>query len=309
MTNTVFEGKIIKNTGGLYTVREKCGMGSKEINCRARGVFRHNNVTPLVGDNVDVALSDGQSGAVICGIKERKNSLIRPPISNVDCIFVTVAASAPSPMLDMIDKLVSILEFKSIEPVIVIGKTELDRDMSGFIADIYRKVGFSVFRVSCVTGEGIADLHSYNESFIDNNTVAFAGASGVGKSTLINRLFDGLTLETGEVSRKTNRGRHTTRSVTLLPVLDGRGYIADTPGFSMLDFEKFDFFETDDLALTFREFTPFLGKCRYTKCTHTKEEGCAVLEAVGKGDIPKSRHESYVMLYEVLKNKHKWDKK
>ncbi len=309
MTNTVFEGKIIKNTGGLYTVREKCGMGSKEINCRARGVFRHNNVTPLVGDNVDVALSDGQSGAVICGIKERKNSLIRPPISNVDCIFVTVAASAPSPMLDMIDKLVSILEFKSIEPVIVIGKTELDRDMSGFIADIYRKVGFSVFRVSCVTGEGIADLHSYIESVIDNKTVAFAGASGVGKSTLINRLFDGLTLETGEVSRKTNRGRHTTRSVTLLPVLDGRGYIADTPGFSMLDFEKFDFFETDDLALTFREFTPFLGKCRYTKCTHTKEEGCAVLEAVGKGDIPKSRHESYVMLYEVLKNKHKWDKK
>lgn len=298
-------GRIVEGVGGLYTVRCETEGEIKLISCRAKGSFRHEGITPLVGDNVVVDVSAGEKNAVISEILERKNSLIRPPMANLDCVFVAMAAAKPAPMLDMTDKLISILEHNDIEPVIVIEKCELDRERAEEIKAIYEKAGYRAFALSCETGEGIEEI----ESFIATRRgiLALAGASGVGKSTLLNKLFPTLSLGTGSVSRKTERGRHTTRAVTLLKISDEL-YFADTPGFSMLDFERFDFFDLEDLPLSFREINERIGECRYTKCTHRKEDGCAIVEAVKSGDIAKSRHESYVMLYEILKNKHKWDK-
>jgi ribosome biogenesis GTPase len=298
-------GRIIEGVGGLYTVRCEEGGEVKLIPCRAKGVFRHERITPLVGDNVSIDVSAGEGNAVIDEILERKNSLIRPPMANLDCVFVSMAAAKPAPMLDMTDKLISILEHNDIEPVIVVEKCELDRERAAEIKAIYESAGYPVFVISCETGEGIEEIKGFISS--RKGILALAGASGVGKSTLLNKLFPTLGLFTGSVSRKTERGRHTTRAVTLLE-LGEELYFADTPGFSMLDFERFDFFDLEDLPLSFREINERIGQCRYTKCTHRKEDGCAVVEAVNRGEIAKSRHESYVALYEILKNKHKWNK-
>ena len=299
------QGRIIEGVGGLYTVRCENDGEVKLIPCRAKGIFRHEKITPLVGDNVTIDVSAGEGNAVIDEILERKNSLIRPPMANLDCVFVSMAAAKPAPMLDMTDKLISILEHNDIESVIVVEKCELDRARAAEIKAIYESAGYPVFVLSCETGEGIDEIESFISS--RKGILALAGASGVGKSTLLNRLFPTLGLFTGSVSRKTERGRHTTRSVTLLK-LGEELYFADTPGFSMLDFERFDFFDLEDLPLSFREINERIGQCRYTKCTHRKEDGCAVVEALKRGEIAKSRHESYVALYEILKNKHKWDK-
>lgn len=301
------KGRIISSVGGLYTVRVKEGDEICEYSCQARGIFRRNNTKVLVGDIATLALSEGENSMVIDAIDERKNSLIRPPLANLDTVFVTMAAASPHPMLDMTDKLTAILEHNDIEPVIVIGKCELDRSEAERISEIYRSAGYTVFTLSCATGEGVSEIKEYINCLPDGKISAFAGASGVGKSTLLNKLFPDLKLGTGDLSRKTERGRHTTRAVTLYPIGDD-AYLADTPGFSMLDFDRFDFFTLDDLPLSFREINQRIGKCRYTKCTHRKEEGCAVVEAVRRGEIAKSRHDSYVMLYDILKNKHKWDK-
>ena len=298
-------GRIIEGVGGLYTVRCEEGGEVRLIPCRAKGVFRHERITPLVGDNVSIDVSAGEGNAVIDEILERKNSLIRPPMANLDCVFVSMAAAKPAPMLDMTDKLISILEHNDIEPVIVVEKCELDRERAAEIKAIYESAGYPVFVISCETGEGIEEIKGFISS--RKGILALAGASGVGKSTLLNKLFPTLGLFTGSVSRKTERGRHTTRAVTLLE-LGEELYFADTPGFSMLDFERFDFFDLEDLPLSFREINERIGQCRYTKCTHRKEDGCAVVEAVKRGEIAKSRHESYVALYEILKNKHKWNK-
>lgn len=298
-------GRIIEGVGGLYTVRCEEGDEVKLVSCRAKGVFRHERITPLVGDNVSIDVSAGEENAVIDEILERKNSLIRPPMANLDCVFVSMAAAKPAPMLDMTDKLISILEHNDIEPVIVVEKCELDRERAAEIKAIYESAGYPVFVISCETGEGIEEIKGFISS--RKGILALAGASGVGKSTLLNKLFPTLGLFTGSVSRKTERGRHTTRAVTLLE-LGEELYFADTPGFSMLDFERFDFFDLEDLPLSFREINERIGQCRYTKCTHRKEDGCAVVEAVKSGEIAKSRHESYVALYEILKTKHKWNK-
>ncbi len=298
-------GRIIEGVGGLYTVRCEDGGETKLFSCRAKGIFRHERISPLVGDIVSVDISLGEQNAVIGEIFERKNSLIRPPMANLDCVFVAIAAAKPAPMLDMTDKLISILEHNDIEPVIVIEKCELDRERALEIKSIYESAGYRVFVLSCEMGEGIEDIEDFIAS--RQGILALAGASGVGKSTLLNKLFPSLALGTGSVSRKTERGRHTTRAVTLYKIGESL-FFADTPGFSMLDFERFDFFDIDDLPLTFREINERIGECKYTKCTHLKEEGCAIVEAVKRGEIAKSRHESYVALYEILKNKHKWDK-
>lgn len=298
-------GRIIEGVGGLYTVRCEDAGEVNLIQCRAKGIFRHEGVSPLVGDIVRVDLDAGEGNAVIGEIFERENSLIRPPMANLDCVFVSLAAAKPMPMLDTVDKLVAILEHNDIEPVIVIGKCELDRERSREIVEIYEKAGYRAFSLSCETGEGIPEIREFISS--RSGVMAMAGASGVGKSTLLNKLFPTLKLSTGGVSRKTERGRHTTRAVTLYEVGEG-AFFADTPGFSMIDFERFNFFELEDLPLAFKEINERIGECRYTKCTHLKEEGCAIVEAVKRGEISKSRHESYVSLYEILKNKHKWDK-
>lgn len=303
----IIKGRIMQSVGGLYTVRVNDCDGTREIACRARGVFRHSNISPLVGDIVAVDISDGEANAVIDEICERRNELIRPPLANLDVIFVTMAAKSPAPMLDMTDKMTAILEYNNIQPVIVIGKCELDRENASNIKEIYEKADYKVFVLSCATGEGIEEIDQYIKTQLEGKIAAFAGASGVGKSTLMNKLFPALELGTGDVSRKTARGKHTTRAVTLYP-LENDTYLADTPGFSMLDFERFDFFDLEELPTCFPEINHRIGECKYTKCTHRKEEGCAIVSAVKCGEMAKSRHESYVMLYDILKNKHKWDK-
>ena len=303
----LIKGRIVALLGGLYTVRVQDGEDHREISCRARGIFRHSNTSPLVGDIVTLDVSDGEENAIIDEICDRKNSLIRPPLANLDVVFVTMAAKSPAPMPDMTDKLTAILEHNDITPVVVIGKCELDRENAEVLRDTYVKAGYDVFVLSCVTGEGIDDIKNYVDTRLDGKIAAFAGASGVGKSTLMNKLFPDLVLNTGDVSRKTARGKHTTRAVNLFPIGEN-AFLADTPGFSMLDFERFDFFDLEDLPLCFPEINDRIGECRYTKCTHRKEEGCAIVEAVNSGEIAKTRHESYVLLYDILKNKHKWDK-
>ena len=334
-------GKIIKGVGGIYEILisradadmlREVGMklDSNTLYCKARGAFRHAKLTLLVGDNVAIRVdtelamaSDADSrvgrgprdeargGVMIEEVLPRKNELIRPPMANLDIIFAVVAAAKPDPALSTVDKLITIAEYKQIEPVIIITKADLAPDAAEKYADIYRKCGFSVF----VEGLGIdgGELEAFIRKNADKVS-AFAGASGVGKSTLMNRLFPSLGLETGEISQKTERGRHTTRHIELYPLAkqfgEGiDGYIADTPGFGMLDFVQFDFYTTADLPYVFREFEPYIGCCKYTKCTHTKEDGCALIEAVKSGKIPPERHKSYLEFYDVLKNKHEWDKK
>ena len=298
---------IIKGVGGLYTVRRSDG---STVACRARGSFRHDGITPLVGDRVTL-LEDGEQGIVIDEILARKNSLIRPPMANLDCIFVTMAAASPTPILTTIDKLTAIAEHTGIEPIIVVTKSELRPDVAEELRKLYASCGFSAFAVSAVENTGIDALQEYIDQNLSGKIAAFAGASGVGKSTLLNRLFPHLALSTSEISRKIERGRHTTRQVELFALSEGEncGYIADTPGFSMLDFERFDFMDCEDLPLAMREFVDRIGQCRYTKCSHTKEEGCAIVDAVRRGEIPKSRHESFCELHAILKAKKKWDKR
>ncbi|MEE0967776.1 MAG: ribosome small subunit-dependent GTPase A, partial [Clostridia bacterium] len=175
---------------------------------------------------------------------------------------------------------------------------------------IYELAGYRVFVLSCACGDGLSEIENFVKNDLRGKTAAFAGASGVGKSTLMNCLFPGLGLVTSDISRKIERGRHTTRHVELFPISDNYedGLIADTPGFSMLDFERFDFFTKEELPMTMREFEPYIGLCKYKKCTHVKEEGCAIVQAVRDGRIAKSRHESFVAMYNVLKEKKAWDK-
>ena len=326
-------GKILKGVGGLYTIKlcdEKTHaelydtpspLADGEVSCSASGSFRHNRITPLVGDNVEVLytehsleIGEGSSASAknkdirICSILERKNALIRPPLANLDVLFISMAAASPAPVLSTIDKLICIAEHNSIEPVIIVGKQDLDPSCAEEIKSIYTACGFSVFTLSAKEDEGIEPLRSYSEENLKGKTAAFAGASGVGKSTLLNKIFPNLSLQTNTISEKIQRGRHTTRHVELYPISDSShgGYIADTPGFSLLDFERFDFFDKEDLAYNMREFRDYIGECKYTKCTHTKEDGCAIIAAVREGRIPKSRHDSFLEIYASLKNKNKW---
>lgn len=322
------KGIIIKGVGGLYSVKTDSVRPDSDndiVLCRARGIFRHESVSPTVGDHVTVTLGgdtekiDGANAkikkgnshgveidGVIDSIDERKNILIRPPMANLDVIFAIIPSAKPDPDLFAVDKLISIAEHADITSAVIITKCELDPDFVKKAADIYSRAGYRVFPVSSVTGEGIAELSSYISSLGKGAVTAFAGASGAGKSTLLNKLYPSLSLKTGELSRKISRGKQTTRHVELFDA--GGAYIADTPGFSLLDFEKFDFFSCEALPFTFKEFEPYHGKCKYTKCTHLKEDGCSVIAAVNEGIIPKERHDSYCKLYEILKNKHPWDK-
>ena len=318
MKNTV-SGKILKGVGGLYTVKvtsEDSEFFGSTLRCRARGSFRHNNMTPLSGDLVTLALDESnskkqkdESDFVIDEIVDRKNSLIRPSMANLDFLFVTMAAASPTPILSTADKLISIAEHNGIEPIVVVTKCELDEAEAARIKDIYVRSGILCFCLSAKENTGVGEIEEFIAQNMAGKTAAFAGASGIGKSTLINRLFPELDLSTAQISRKIERGRHTTRSVELFPTSQSEdcGYIADTPGFSLIDFNRFDFFEKEDLVYTMREFDQYIGKCRYTKCSHTKEEGCAIVEAVADGRIPRSRHESYIEMFEILKTRKKWD--
>ncbi len=302
-------GKVVKGLGGLYEVRiEEDGKISR-LACRAKGVLKRDEAKVLIGDNVRVTIDDSTpDGVVISHIEDRKNSLIRPPLANLDYLFIVFAAAKPSPVIETVDKLIAIAVHNSIVPVIVITKSDLQSDAADEYAAIYNLAGIPTFVTSSEAGEGISELSEYiRRNITFGKTSAFAGASGVGKSTLMNTLFPTLTLATAEISRKIERGRHTTRHVEIFDIdtESETGFLADTPGFSLIDFARFDFFSLDELLPTFPELLPYVGKCRYADCAHVGEgeDECAVARAAAEGRIAKTRLESYRAIYRVLKNK------
>ena len=305
-------GKVVKGLGGLYEVRI-CEDGQvSRLACRAKGVLKRDEAKVLIGDNVRVTIDDSTpDGIVISNIEERRNSLIRPPLANLDYIFIVFAAAKPSPVIETVDKLIAIAVHNSIIPVVVVTKSDLQSSAAEEYASIYRLSGIETFVTSSEAGEGIEEISTYIKNNVTfGKTAAFAGASGVGKSTLMNALFPNLTLATAEISQKIERGRHTTRHVEIFDI-DGSadtGFLADTPGFSLIDFARFDFFSLDQLLPTFPELLPYLGKCRYADCAHVGEgkEECAVARAAAEGKIAPSRLESYRSIYKVLKEKNNY---
>lgn len=272
---------IRKALSGFYYVHTE---GGRVLECRAKGVFRKEGITPLVGDQVEV------ENGVVSRILPRKNQILRPPAANIDRAVLVVSSAKPQPNTLILDKLIAVCESKGIEPVLVFTKTDLAD--SGELQEVYRKAGFRVF----TSGLGQMD-HSELLSELSGRLSVFIGNSGVGKSTLMNELIPELDLATAHISDKLGRGRHTTRHVELYE-LEGGGLVADTPGFSTVEIEKYGHIHKDGLLECFREFREFLGKCQFQNCSHRKEKGCAVLEALKEGKISPSRHESYVALYE-----------
>ena len=266
--------------------------------CKARGVFRKQKITPLAGDRVSISVNENQENTVD-EIEKRKNELIRPPVANVDIMAVVVSTVNPKPSTLIIDKLTAIACHKDIEPVIIITKTDLASSKE--LTDIYSSAGIRTVCVSSQTGEGVEAV----KETVKGKICVFTGNSAVGKSTLLNALDSSLSLRTGEYSDKLGRGRHTTRQVELYPFCGG--YLADTPGFSSLDFEKSGLILKDELPECFPEFREYLGQCRFTSCSHTCEKGCRIVEAVESGKISQSRHNSYVAFYNDAKNIKEWE--
>lgn len=302
-------GKVVKGLGGLYDTRVMEDGEVKVYSCRAKGVLKRDEEKVLIGDNVKLLMDDETpDGLVISEVLERKNSLIRPPMANLDYLFIVFAAKKPAPVLETIDKLISIAVHNGITPVIVVTKSDLDGSYADELASIYNKVGIDTFITSSEDRSGVEPLSNYiSERVKDGLTAAFAGASGVGKSTLMNALFPRLALATSEISRKIERGRHTTRHVEVFDISEDEntGFLADTPGFSLIDFARFDFYSLDDIFMTFPEFAPYVGKCRYSDCSHVGEgtDECAIARAVIDGEIPETRLASYRSIYKVLKEK------
>ena len=288
------EGRIQKALSGFYYV----DIGTEVLTCRARGKFRKDGISPLVGDRVEVReLGNGEG--FVEAILPRKNAFTRPAVANIDQLVVIASGAIPKTDPFLIDRVAAIAALKGCEVIILLNKCDLDS--ADNLYQIYRAAGFQTLRVSAQTGEGLEELIP----LISNKLSAFTGNSGVGKSSILNALDPEFQLRVGEVSDALGRGRHTTRHVELFHLSCGAD-IVDSPGFSS--------FETDELNLelkrrlpeTFREFQPYLDNCRFVGCSHTKEKGCAVLEAVRRGDIQKSRHASYLRLYEELKPLKDW---
>ena len=293
MTN----GKIIKGIGGFYYV----DTGNEIYECKARGNFRKQGISPLVGDNVEISVNDNAENTIDT-IYPRKNELIRPPLANLDQLFIVSSLVEPKINTVIIDNLTAIAEYKKIEPIIVITKTDLDASAEKY-RQIYESAGFNVVICNNTTGEGGEEIRK----LLNNKCSAFTGNTGVGKSTLLNNIFPDLELKTGEISKKLGRGKHTTRHCELFKT--DKGYIADTPGFSSLEFKQIEKILKDDLPYCFREFEEYIGYCKFSTCTHTNDKGCAIIDAVNDGKISKTRHESYISMYNEVKNIKEWELK
>lgn len=286
------EGIIVKSIGGLYFTESSDNV----YECKARGVFRNKGIAPCVGDRA--VFEDG----VITEILPRKNHLIRPPLSNLDQLIFVVSVAEPSPNMLLLDKFIAVAEYQNIEPVIVITKADIE-DCSRIVS-IYEKTGISIYTI---------DYNSDNPAekirvLLKDKISAFTGNSGVGKSTLLNEVCGDFNIPTGEISKKLGRGKHTTRHAELYKLPWG-GYIADTPGFSTFETNKYNIIRKENLADCFREFRQYEGDCRFRDCSHTTEKGCRIIEAVENGEIPQSRHESYCSMYDEAKQIREWELK
>ena len=291
------EGIIRKALSGFYYVDD----GSTLYTCRARGKHRHAGLTPLVGDRVRFTPLDGDRGALE-EILPRKNEFYRPAVANIDLLVVVASQAVPVTDPFLIDRVVTIAEGRDCDSLICINKCDLESGES--LARIYRQAGFQTIQVSAQTGEGLEEFRNS----ISGKVCAFTGNSGVGKSSILNALEPDMALETGAISNKLGRGRHTTRHVELYRLSCG-ALVADTPGFSSFDVDRMELTRKEDLQYAFREFAPYLEKCRFQNCAHGKEKGCAVSAAVKAGEIPESRYRSYLRLYEQAKAVPDWERK
>lgn len=282
---------IVKGIGGFYYVKTADGI----VECRAKGIFRRRGVTPVAGDRVRLEHEAGT--AVIAEILPRKNVFVRSPVANVDQFFIVASTVQPVPSTLVIDKLSAIAVDRGAQPVLVITKGDLYG--ADTLAQCYSTAGFPVLCVNAATGEGLAPLRD----MLAGKLSVFSGNSGVGKSTLLGALMPGCELETAEISQKLGRGRHTTREVVLYEAHGG--LVADTPGFASLDMARAAAIPKENLELAFPDIARLFGQCRFTGCSHLSEVGCAVREAVHRGEIARTRYESYAALYEQAKEQEK----
>lgn len=288
------QGIIVRITGGFYYV-EAAG---ELYECKARGVFRKRGMTPLVGDRVDITVPD-DGYCSVDRVHERRNALVRPAVANLDKLMIVSSVKEPDVNLYLIDKMTAAAVSKDIEPVVIFSKGDLGA--AAPYVDIYRSVGIHAYEFSSVDLRGLDVI----KAELKGQVTAFCGNSGVGKSTLLNSLFPDLDLRTGEISDKLGRGRHTTRTVELFR--RHGGYIADTPGFSTVDIERFELIRKDELKFAFPEFDAYFGTCKFNSCNHLCEKGCRVIEAVENAEIPRSRHDSYVRMYNEVKDLKEWE--
>ena len=290
-------GKIIKGIGGFYYVVCENGV---TYECKAKGVFRNRKIKPLVGDNVEIEILDAEKNlGNIEDILPRFNWLNRPAVANVDQTVIIFAVSAPAPNFNLLDRFLINMEQHEVPTVICFNKVDLEGfRQSEDICRSYTKSGYEVLFISAESGYGIDVL----EAVIKGKTTVFAGPSGVGKSSTLNSLFPDANVQTGGLSEKIQRGKHTTRHSELMFV-DDDTYIMDTPGFSSLYTEGI---EAEDLKLYFPEIAAYTGTCKFNMCNHISEPGCLVKKAVSDGRISKMRYDDYVMIYNELKEKRKW---
>lgn len=288
------DGVILKGIGGFYYVKTDEGV----FECKAKGKFRKEKISPLAGDKVSITVRDDEENT-IDEIYERKNFLIRPPVANIDKLFIVVSATKPKPNTVIIDKMTILAEKNDITPVIIITKTDLA--CAEELKEIYKSTGYNVYSFSI---EDFSELDAIKAE-LKGSLCAFTGNSGVGKSTLINALSGDLELETGEISDKLGRGRHTTRQAEIFPV--GEGLVIDTAGFSSIDFTTDNRIYSDELQYYFKEFAEHINDCRFNGCRHMGDKGCKVCELVENGVISRSRHDSYKTIYEEIKVNKKWD--
>lgn len=304
-SSALLKGIILKGIGGFYYVETADGFSEegrpKVYECRARGLFRKEKLKPLAGDIVTIQTEDDESGTVV-EIHERKNALKRPPVANLDYLMIVASVAAPTANTLLIDKLTAFAEHKQIKPVVLISKADLGQEKAGELAEIYKKINLPVFVLSSEIPDELEELKNF---FQPEKIYAFAGNSGTGKSSLLNRLDPSLSLETGEISDKLGRGRHTTRQVELFHFLSG--FLIDTPGFSSFEPDRSDVIFKDELADCFAEFSEYIESCKFVGCAHMGDLGCAVCKAVEDGEIPKSRYRSYETMYNEVKDIQSWE--
>ena len=289
-------GRIVRSLSGFYDVKTD----REVVTCRGRGSLRHGGITPLTGDMVEISFAQGKG--MIESILPRKNRFIRPAVANIDQLVIFAANVNPITEPFLIDRVAAIAGDQNVDVIICINKCDLDPAED--LVRIYSKAGYPVILASAETGRGVEQLRG----ILKGKFSAFTGNTGIGKSSMLNALSPGLMLNTGEVSQKLGRGRHTTRHVELF-ALDEDTFVIDTPGFSSFDTEQMDVILKENLQYAFPDFAPYIGKCQFRDCSHRREPGCAVVQALNMGEIEKVRYESYVRLYEKAEQIKLWETK